>query len=118
MNNNSLSSQDYDLLSGAALLRKSFFPRQRLSITELSHVLGMSRDRVYKRINAGLLGVKITKDECGKQFARLDDVISYLYPASDASQNQIECEQLKKRGPGRPRKQVKVTGNKKIGGDR
>ena len=102
-----LSSGDFDL-PGPALLRKTFHPRQRLSITELSQVVGLSRDRIYKRIRAGKFNLPIQRNECGIPFVLLEDVIQYLYPNHTPSLSPAchpdQPENKPRRGPGRPRK--------------
>jgi len=72
-----LSPGDFEL-SGPALLRKTFFPRHRLTITDLAKVLGLSRDRIYKRLHAGKLDLKISYDEAGRPFVGLDDLVEYV----------------------------------------
>ena len=64
INTSRLSAGDFEL-SGPALLRKAFYPRQRLTITELSAIVGLSRDRLYKRIVAGKLNLNVQRNECG-----------------------------------------------------
>ena len=76
INTSRLSAGDFEL-SGPALLRKAFYPRQRLTITELSAIIGLSRDRLYKRIVAGKLNLNVQKNECGLPFVLLEDVIQY-----------------------------------------
>ena len=66
-----LSPEDFEL-SGPALLRKAFYPRQRLTITELSAIVGLSRDRLYKRVVAGKLNLNVQKNECGLPFVLLE----------------------------------------------
>ena len=75
----SLSPRDFEF-SGPALLRKAFFPRQWLTITDISKILGVSRDRVYKRIQAGRLNLRVYRDEANRPLVLLEDLISYLYP--------------------------------------
>lgn len=109
--NSCLTPGDFEL-SGPALLRKSFYPRQRLTITELSAVLGMSRDRLYKRVRAGQLNLRIQKNECGMPFVSLEDVIAYLYPSASLSPSMSPepAEKPVRRGPGRPHKSSSITG--------
>lgn len=96
-----LSPEDFKL-SGPALLRKTFYPRHRLTITDLSKILGMSRDRIYKRMHADKLDLKVRQDEAGRPFVTLEDLIEYLYPTD--STLSPSCHPETKRGPGRPRK--------------
>lgn len=99
-----LSPEDFEL-SGPALLRKAFFPRQCLTITDLSKVLGLSRDRIYKRFHKGQLNLRIRRDDSGRPLVVLDDLIAYLYPPqTDPNPEPI------KRKPGRPRKTVTSDG--------
>ena len=109
-----LSSGDFDL-PGPALLRKTFHPRQRLTITELSQVIGLSRDRIYKRIRAGKLDLRVQRNECGTPFVLLEDVIQYLYPSSSLSPSchPDQPENKPRRGPGRPRKSSVLPGGAK-----
>lgn len=80
----SLSPGDFEL-SGPALLRKAFFPRQCLTITDLSKILGVSRDRIYKRIQAGRLNLRVYRDEANRPLVLLEDLISYLYSSAESS---------------------------------
>ena len=111
-----LSSGDFDL-PGPALLRKTFHPRQRLTITELSQVIGLSRDRIYKRIRAGKFDLCVKRNECGTPFAALEDVIKYLFPDHVPSSPSVspalspdQPEIKPRRGPGRPRKSSSAPG--------
>lgn len=97
-----LSPEDFEL-SGPALLRKTFYPRHRLTITDLSKVLGMSRDRIYKRLHADKLDLKIRQDESKRPFIMLEDLIEYLYPANPGLSPSCHPPE-KRKGPGRPRK--------------
>ena len=113
--NTHLSSGDFEL-SGPALLRKTFHPRQRLSITELSQVVGLSRDRIYKRIRAGKFNLPIQRNECGIPFAALEDVIKYLFPDHVPSSPSVPPDPVPapvKRRPGRPRKSSVLPGGAK-----
>ena len=65
---------------GAILLAQQFHPRHKLSIPDVSPVLGMSRDGLYKRIRTGKIGLKVRRDELGKQWILLSDLIAYLFP--------------------------------------
>ena len=65
---------------GALLLAQQFHPRHKLSIPDVSPVLGMSRDGLYKRIRTGTIGLRIRRDELGKQWILLSDLIIYLFP--------------------------------------
>lgn len=98
----SVSPDFYDL-SGPAALRKHFFPLVRINITQVSKIIGLSRDRIYKRIRAGRLDLRIQYDEARRPFVTIDDLISYLYPADPVSPS-CHPDQGQKRGPGRPRK--------------
>jgi len=104
-----LSPGDFEL-SGPALLRKTFFPRHRLTITDLAKVLGLSRDRIYKRMYADKLDLKISYDEAGRPFVVLDDLVEYLYPSSPPSlataTTPAHKNNIKKPGPSRPRKPI------------
>ena len=113
INTSRLADGDFEL-SGPALLRKAFYPRQRLTITELSAIIGLSRDRLYKRIVAGKLNLKVQKNECGLPFVLLEDVIQYLYPnhvpsLSPALSPDPGPAPVKRR-PGRPRKSSSAPG--------
>ena len=116
MDNTTLSSGDFEL-SGPALLRKTFHPRQRLTITELSKVIGLSRDRIYKRIRAGKFDLRIQRNECGTPFVTVDDLINYIYPnyvppshPLSPSRHPDQPESKPRRGPGRPRKSSSIPG--------
>lgn len=119
MNNATLSSGDFEL-SGPALLRKTFHPRQRLTVTELSKVIGLSRDRIYKRIRAGKFDLRVQRNECGTPFVALDDLIKYLFPDHVPSSPSLSSachpdqpENKPRRGPGRPRKSSLLPGGAK-----
>ena len=91
-------------LPGPAALRAYFFPRQRITITELSRILGLSRDRIYKRIHAGRLNLRILRDEANRPVILLEDVISYLFPDLPPNPAFSEPSVPVRRRPGRPRK--------------
>ena len=119
MDSTTLSSGDFEL-SGPALLRKTFHPRQRLTITELSKVIGLSRDRIYKRIRAGKFDLRVQRNECGTPFVALDDLINYLFPDHVPSSPSLSpaCHPDPvpapvKRRPGRPRKSSVLPGGAK-----
>lgn len=65
---------------GALLLARQFYPKHRLSISDACPVLGLSRDGLYKRIRTGTINLKIRKDEFGRQWILLADLIAYLFP--------------------------------------
>lgn len=89
-------------LSGPASIRRFFFPRQRLHITDVAPFIGICRARLYKRVKDGKLNLRIQYDESSNPFITLDDLVEYLYPA-DATLSP-SCHPEAKRGPGRPRK--------------
>jgi len=72
-------------LPGPAGLRAHFFPCQRITLTELAQVLGMSRGRLYKRIEIGKLGLQIRRDEVDRPTVLLEDVITYLHGPTEQS---------------------------------
>lgn len=72
-----LQPADFEL-SGPSLLRKYYFPPQRLHLSELLPILGMCRDRIYKRLKSGTLGLKVRTDEAGRPFVGIEDLIQYL----------------------------------------
>lgn len=98
-----LSAQDFSA-SGPALIRKFFFPRQRLRISDLPQILGLSRDRLHRRIKSGQLDLRIQKDEAGRPFVRVEDLISYLFPEEESVTPM--SPETPKRPVGRPRKAV------------
>lgn len=91
-------------LSGPDALRAFFFPRQILRLNEASTCLGMSYSHFYRRIQAGTLHLKIRKNEIGERFVLLDDLIFYLFPASETDSASSPSPAPKKRKSGRPRK--------------
>lgn len=95
-------SPDFYDLSGPAALRKHFFPLVRINVTTVAKIIGLSRDRIYKRIRAGRLDLRIQYDEARRPFVTIDDLISYLYPSSSTTQTQAQPEPIRK--VGRPRK--------------
>jgi len=96
-------SPDFYDLSGPAALRKHFFPLIRINITTVARIIGLSRDRIYKRIRAGRLDLRIQYDEARRPFVTIDDLIAYLYP-SDPSSPPTQPEPGRK--VGRPRKSI------------
>ena len=102
-----LQPADFEL-SGPALLRKYYFPRQRLHLSELPPVLGICRDRIYKRLKSGTLGLIVRTDEAGRPFVNIEDLIVYLYPPTACHPEAPEAKP--RRGPGRPRKSTNLGG--------
>lgn len=92
---------------GALLLAQQFHPKHRLSIPDVCPVLGLSRDGLYKRIRTGTINLKIRRDELGKQWVLLSDLIAYLFPET-AMPSEMPSEltetPVEKRKRGRPRK--------------
>ena len=93
---------------GAILLARQFYPKHRLSISDACPVLGLSRDGLYKRIRTGTINLKIRKDEFGRQWILLADLIAYLFPeiadsltALPSGTSELPATQGK-RGRGRP----------------
>ncbi len=72
--------QSLPLPPGALLLAQQFQPKHKLSIQDVCPVLDLSRDGFYKRLRNGKLSLKIRKDEYGKKFILLSDLIAYLFP--------------------------------------
>ena len=109
-----VSSPDFFNLSGSSAIRQFFFPKQRLRITDVAPVVGISRGRIYKRMKAGQLDLRIQYDETGLPFVTLDDLIEYLYPSSPSLAPTIppahKPNSSKRPGPGRPRKSVTNNG--------
>jgi len=101
----SLSPESFEL-SSPALLRKHFFPRQRLKITEVAAIIGISRVRLHHRIREGHCDLRIQRDEVGLPFVTVEDLVRYLYP-EDPHSTELEPEcKIRRAGPGRPRKAV------------
>lgn len=90
-------------LSGPDALRAYFFPRQVLRLNESAECLGMSYSHFFRRVQAGTLALKIRKNEVGERFVLLDDLISYIFPASGTDSATSSPPSAKKK-PGRPRK--------------
>lgn len=91
-------------LSGPASLRSAYFPLQRLKLSEVSKILGLSYSRLCARRREGSLDLKISADEVGQPFVLLDDLIAYLYPRPTPGLSPVLVPpETKKRGPGRPR---------------
>lgn len=107
MNSKPANTSSIHDLPGPAALRAYFFPRQRITITELSRILGLSRDRIYKRIHAGRLNLRILRDEADRPIILLEDVISYLFPDLPQNPSFSEPSTPVKKRPGRPRKPAK-----------
>lgn len=95
---------EYFNLSGPAAIRQLFFPKQRLRITDVAPVIGICRARIYRRMKAGQLDLRIQKDEAGSPFVLLDDLVEYFYPTSPALPPPAH------NGPGRRRKSVTNNG--------
>lgn len=110
MQKNSFSPELFNL-SGSSAIRQFFFPKQRLRITDVAPVVGISRGRIYKRMKAGQLDLRIQYDESGLPFVTLDDLVEYLYPSSPSlaptTPPAHKTNNFKRPGgPGRPRKSV------------
>ena len=106
---------------GAILLAQQFHPRHKLSIPDVCPVLGLSRDGLYKRIRTGTIGLRIRKDELGKQWVLLSDLISYLFPETEsmtAMPSGMPEITVEKRKRGRPRKAVTSNSDYQEGGAR
>lgn len=104
---NSAPKINLDLHPGAILLAHQFLPKYKLSVSDVCPVLGMSRDGLYKRIRNKNISLKISKDELGRTFILLTDLIVYLFPESPsptAMPSKISQLPIKKRKRGRPRK--------------
>ncbi len=101
---NSNSTFPIPLPPGALLLAQQFLPKHKLSIQAVCPVLDLSRDGFYKRLRNGKLDLKISKDEYGKQFVRLSDLIVYFYPEVSESLTAMPSEPSReeKRKRGRP----------------
>lgn len=95
---------------GAVLLAQQFLPKHKLSIQDVCPVLDLTRDGFYKRLRNGKLSLKIRKDEYGKQFILLADLIAYFFPEISDSVTALPSGtpeppvKKEKIGPGRPRK--------------
>ncbi len=91
---------------GALLLAQQFHPRHKLSVPDVSPVLGLSRDGFYKRLRMGKLSLRIRQDECGKKFILLSDLIAYLFPEISESMTALPSGMpeplVEKRKRGRP----------------
>lgn len=101
-----MNSTTGHLPPGALLLAQQFQPKHRLSITDVCPVLGLSRDGLYKRIRTGKIALRIRKDELGRQFVLLFDLIAYLFPEVSDSLTALPSGTLEppanKRKRGRP----------------
>lgn len=96
---------DLNLPTGAILLAHQFLPKYKLSVSDVCPVLNMSRDGLYKRIRNKNISLKISKDELGRNYISLFDLISYLFPeTSTAMPSGISQLPMEKRKRGRPRK--------------
>lgn len=105
---NTSTNTSIALHQGAQLIIQQFHPKHRLSVNDVCPVLGLSRDGFYKRLRMGKLSLKIRKDEYGKLFVLLSDLISYFYPEVvefDSSVTAITAmpSGIEKRKVGRPR---------------
>ena len=91
--------------SGPDFLRAFFAPRQVLRLKEAAQCIGLSYSFFYRRIQAGTLSLKIRKNEAGERFVLLDDLILYLFPASetDSTTSSLPTNKSKTK-VGRPRK--------------
>lgn len=68
------------LLTGPELLFKQFLPKHRLNVSEISPVLGIGKDALWKRIREGKCDLRLQKDEHGTIFITIQDLARYLYP--------------------------------------
>ena len=104
---NTSTNTSIALHQGAQLLIQQFHPKFRLSVNDVCPVLGLSRDGFYKRLRMGKLSLKIRKDEYGKLFVLLSDLISYFYPEIDSNSSVTAITAMpsgiEKRKAGRPR---------------
>ena len=98
-------------LSGPDFLRAHFGLRQRLRLNETAECLGMSYSHLFRRVQAGTLGLQIRKNEVGERFVLLDDLIAYIFPPSETDPTHSSPSPAKKR-PGRPRKIATSDGQK------
>jgi len=99
--------------SGPDALRAYYLPRQVLQLKESAECLGLSFSQFFRRVQAGTLDLRIRKNEAGKRFVLLEDLILYLY-GPPTEQANSSPQKVQKRKPGRPRKTV--TGDGKNGG--
>jgi len=99
-------SPDFFNLSGPSAIRKHFFPRQRLHVTDIAPFIGLCRARIYKRVKEGKLNLCIQYDEVGLPFITLDDLVEYLYPSASLAPSSPPTQPEPVRKVGRPRKTV------------
>jgi hypothetical protein len=77
-------TQDQVDLSGPSRIRAMFSPAHRVSLHQAGKPIGLSYSRLYRRIKEGTINLKVQKDELGRMFISIEDLISYLYPPKDA----------------------------------
>lgn len=99
-------------LSGPQALREYFNPRQVLRLKEAALILNYSYSHFFRRVQAGTLSLRIRKNEAGERFVLLDDLIFYLFPASETDADSSFPTPARNRKPGRPRKTVTSDGQK------
>lgn len=101
------TSTSLALHQGIQLLVRQFHPKHKLSVNDVCPVLGLSRDGFYKRIRTGKLSLKVRKDELGKLFILLSDLIDYLFPEISISESLTAMPSgippIEKKKVGRPR---------------
>ena len=77
-------TQDQVDLSGPSRIRAMFSPAHRVSLHQAGKPIGLSYSRLYRRVKEGTISLKVQKDELGRMFISIEDLVSYLYPAKDA----------------------------------
>ena len=92
-------------LSGPARIRASFGQAHKISLVQAGGPLDLTYSRLFRRVKEGTIALKVRKDEQGRMFVLVEDLITYLYGSdSKDSVSESKTPTTTKRGPGRPRK--------------
>ena len=89
-------TQDQVDLSGPSRIRAMFSPAHRVSLHQAGKPIGLSYSRLYRRVKEGTISLKVQKDELGRMFISIEDLVSYLYPAKDAPLSSNDSEKKSK----------------------
>lgn len=68
--------------SGPNRIWAMFDPLHKVSLAKCAPVLGVSYSRLFRREKEGTLGLRVQKDELGRMFVAVQDLVEYLYPSN------------------------------------
>ncbi len=96
-------TSDFSGLPGPARIWAMFDPAHKISLAQAGGPLQLTYNRLYKRIKEGTIGLVVRKDEQGRMFINVADLVDYLYPP-DAPSSPAEPPR-----PGPKKKKQNVT---------